>query len=152
LSNLTKDRQFCIARVGKALSDVNSLSRRRSRRNNPVRGDSGHGNRREIGVRGKKLPQKKASAPLGGKAQGEFLTFAFRRLLLTRSLSKLHTPPHEFAGGAMLDIVFTIGTLISVAMFAYGAYLAIHYTLFHDRIETTETADELPEIGYYVRW
>jgi len=51
-----------------------------------------------------------------------------------------------------VDIIFTIGTMISVAMLAYGAYLAIHYALFHDRIETTATADELPEIGYYVSW
>ena len=51
-----------------------------------------------------------------------------------------------------MDIVFTIGTMISAAMFVYGAYLAIRYALFHERIETTSTADELPEIGYYLNW
>ena len=51
-----------------------------------------------------------------------------------------------------MDIIFIIGTMISVTMFAYGAYLAIQYALFHDRIETTATGDELPEIGYYVSW
>jgi hypothetical protein len=52
----------------------------------------------------------------------------------------------------MLDIVFSIGFLISAAMFAYGAYLAIRYALFQEHIETTSTADELPEIGYYLSW
>jgi hypothetical protein len=52
----------------------------------------------------------------------------------------------------MLDIVFTIGTIISASMFAYGAYLTMRYALFPERSETTSTADELPEIGYYSSW
>ena len=85
--------------------------------------------------------------------EGEFLTSTRSRPLRT-PLYRSFTLPLKNARGrrAMMDIMFIIGTLISVAMFAYGAYLAIHYALFHDRIETTATADELPEIGYYVRW
>jgi hypothetical protein len=50
----------------------------------------------------------------------------------------------------MLDFLFSIGFMNSAAMFAYGAYLAIRYALFPERSETTSTADELPEIGYYL--
>jgi hypothetical protein len=51
----------------------------------------------------------------------------------------------------MLDILFSIGFMNSAAMFAYGAYLVIRYALFPQRSEeTTSTADELPEIGYYL--
>jgi hypothetical protein len=46
----------------------------------------------------------------------------------------------------MLDMIFTIGAAISAGLFIYGAYLAIHYALFHEHIATTSTADELPEI------
>lgn len=50
----------------------------------------------------------------------------------------------------MLDFLFSIGFMNSAAMFAYGAYLVIRYALFPERSETTSTADELPEIGYYL--
>ena len=50
----------------------------------------------------------------------------------------------------MLDIVFSIGFMTSAAMFAYGAYLAIRYALSPERSGTTSTADERPEIGYYL--
>ena len=43
-------------------------------------------------------------------------------------------------------MIFTIGAVISAGLFIYGAYLAIRYTLFHEHIATTSTADELPEI------
>jgi hypothetical protein len=52
----------------------------------------------------------------------------------------------------MLDMLFIIGTMISAAMFVYGAYLAIQYALLHEHTATPATADDLPEIGYYLRW
>jgi hypothetical protein len=52
----------------------------------------------------------------------------------------------------MLDMLFTIGTVISAAMLGYGAYLSIHYALLHEHAATTATAEELPEIGYYLSW
>jgi hypothetical protein len=48
-------------------------------------------------------------------------------------------------------MLFTIGTAISAAMLIYGGYLAIVYALVPE--STIATADdELPEIGYYVKW
>jgi hypothetical protein len=54
----------------------------------------------------------------------------------------------------MLDMIFLIGTLISVLIFIYGAYLAIDCALFGEQrtkktaTERPATAHELPEIGH----
>lgn len=54
----------------------------------------------------------------------------------------------------MLDMILLIGTLISVLIFIYGAYLAIDCALFGEQrtkktaTERPATAHELPEIGH----
>jgi hypothetical protein len=60
----------------------------------------------------------------------------------------------EFAGeAAMLDILFTIGTIISAAGFVYDAYPVIRYAFSPEHTATTATADdEVPEIWYYLNW
>jgi hypothetical protein len=53
----------------------------------------------------------------------------------------------------MLDILFTLGAMMSAAMFSYGGYLAIRYAVLPEHTATTATADdEMPEIGYYLNW
>jgi hypothetical protein len=60
----------------------------------------------------------------------------------------------EFAGeAAMLDILFTIGTIISAAGFIYDAYPVMRYALFPKHTATTATDDdEGPDIWYYLNW
>jgi hypothetical protein len=53
----------------------------------------------------------------------------------------------------MLEILFTLGAMMSAAMFSYGGYLVIRYALLPEHTATTATADdEMPEIGYYLNW
>ena len=53
----------------------------------------------------------------------------------------------------MLDILFTIGTIISAAGFLYDAYPVIRYAFSPEHTATTATADdEVPDIWYYLNW
>jgi hypothetical protein len=120
-----------------------------------VRGDSGHGrveNRREIGVRGKNCLKRRLVRLWVEKRRVNFShsrSAGCYRPVLYRSSTLLLT---NLLGGRLLDMLFTIGTTISGALFIYGAYLAIRYELFSKHTATSATEEELPEIGYYVSW
>lgn len=48
----------------------------------------------------------------------------------------------------MLEILFTIGQVISAAAIIYGAYLAIDHAVFPET--KSAAADELPEVGRFL--